>query len=291
MSSVEKIKKLFAKSNISVDSEVDDRIVRDTLKAFDESKDITSFPAGLDRWRVIMNTRITKLAVAVVIMVTAILVINYLGGSVRVSSVAFGDILQKILDSSYTFEVTTIGDVKDETFRGMILQSAGLRIDSPEEGISSVTNFNTGQGLVLFHRDKIAITELPDTENQVDSGPFAFFLNSIENLWNLSDGTEKSLGEKEIDGHPALGFEVRQNNEEYISDIEIWAHKETGAPIWVEITLHDPENIHSVTMVMSQFDLDAELDEELFSTEPPEDYKVTTYQRLREDPASVYRQP
>jgi hypothetical protein len=290
MSSAEKIKRLFAKSSITVGSGVDDRIVHDAMMAFDESEGKRLIYAGPNIGRNIMRSRMIKLTVAAVIIIAIFVGISHFGGSIDGTSVAFGEVLQQIRNSSYNFELTTIGDVVDKTYHGMILQSEGLRIDDPEDGVSSITNFNAGQVLVLLHRNKIAITEFPDTENLVDSGPFAFFLNSIENLWNLKDGTENSLGAKEIDGQPAVGFEVHQKGEDFISDVIIWAHKETGAPIQVEITLHDPENIHSVTMIMSKFDLNAKLDKELFSAKPPIGYKVTTYQKLRENPADVYRQ-
>ena len=288
MSPAEKLKRLFAKSDVTVHSKVDDRIGGDALRAFGKSEGTTPVSGGPSIWRMIMNSRITKLAAAAVIIITVILVISQFGGSVRVSSVAFSDILQHFRNSSYTFDVTTVGVEEGKTYLGMILQSDGMRIDDPEEGVSSIINFNTDDGLVLFHGNKIAITDLPD--NLADSGPFAMFRDSIENLWNLRDGTEKSLGEKEIDGQPAVGFEVRQKTEDYNSRVVCWAHEETGAPVRVEITLYSPDESLFQTMVMSNIKLNADLDEELFSTEPPEGYKATTYQKLREDPASVYRQ-
>jgi outer membrane lipoprotein-sorting protein len=73
MSSVEKIKKLFAKSDITVNSKVDDRIINDALTAFDESQRIKSLSVEPEIWRIIMNRKITKLAAAVVIILVIIL--------------------------------------------------------------------------------------------------------------------------------------------------------------------------------------------------------------------------
>ncbi len=289
MSPAEKIRRLFAGSNVTVQSKVDDRIVGDALTALDKSEQTTPVSDGPNLWRIIMRNRMTKLAAAAVLIVTALVVINQYGGSASVSGVAFGDVLRHFHNSSYTFDVTTVGVQQEEgkIYLGMIRQSDGMRIDFPEEGVSSIINFNTDDGLVLFHGNKIAITDLPD--KLADSGPFAMFRHSIENLWNLQDGTEKSLGQKEIDGQPAVGFEVRQKTEDYNSGILCWAHEETGVPIRVEITLYSPDESLFQTVVMSNIKLNADLDEGLFSTEPPEGYKVATYQQLREDPASVYR--
>ena len=89
MSSAEKIKKLFAKSEVTVNSKVDDRIVGDALTAFDESEKTKSLSAEPNLWRMIMKSRITKLAAAAVIIIAVMLGINYIGGSPDGASVAF----------------------------------------------------------------------------------------------------------------------------------------------------------------------------------------------------------
>jgi len=76
MSSVEKIRNLFAKSDVTVNSKVDDRIVSDALTAFDESGKTKSLLVEPDVWRIIMKSRITKLVAAAVIMVAAMLAIS-----------------------------------------------------------------------------------------------------------------------------------------------------------------------------------------------------------------------
>jgi len=76
MSSAEKIKKLFAKSDVTVNSKVDDRIVSDALKAFNEYEKTTPISAGPNIWRIIMRTKITKFAAAVVIIVAVVLLIS-----------------------------------------------------------------------------------------------------------------------------------------------------------------------------------------------------------------------
>lgn len=128
------------------------------------------------------------------------------------------------------------------------------------------------------------MTEIAGAKSVSDeAGAFALFLRPVENLWNLRDGTEKSLGEKEIEGQPAVGFQVQEEGKDYQCEIAVWAHAETGRPIRVEITIYNPEDSsQSMTMVMTRFDLDAELDEELFSLEPPEGYTMA-YQKTLEE--------
>ena len=82
MSSVEKIKRLFAKSKITVSSKVDDRIVGDALTAFDEAEKTKSLSAGLTIWRIATNTRITRVAAAAIIVVILLLGVTFLGQAV-----------------------------------------------------------------------------------------------------------------------------------------------------------------------------------------------------------------
>ena len=81
MSSVEKIKRLFAKSDITVNSKVDDRIVSDVLTALNKSEKTKSVSAEPNIWRIIMRNRITKLAAAAVIIIVAVFGINILDKS------------------------------------------------------------------------------------------------------------------------------------------------------------------------------------------------------------------
>jgi hypothetical protein len=54
MSSVKKIKRLFAKSEVTVNSKVDDRIVCDALTVFDKHEKLQSVSSGQNIWRIIM---------------------------------------------------------------------------------------------------------------------------------------------------------------------------------------------------------------------------------------------
>jgi hypothetical protein len=131
------------------------------------------------------------------------------------------------------------------------------------------------------------IPNMPD-----GAGPFAMLGRPVESLWNLQDGTEKSLGEKEIDGQSAVGFEVRQDAPEYGCDVIVWAQKDSGRPIRVEMHLYDPKDrSQSVTMVMSHFNLDVELDEGLFSLEPPAGYTAAYQKTLAQTTSNTAATP
>ncbi|GAI07093.1 unnamed protein product, partial [marine sediment metagenome] len=197
--------------------------------------------------------------------------------------VAFGEVLRHIQNSSYTFDLATVieGEVSP-TVKGMVLRPGKLRIDAPQAmgGVSTIADISTKKYLLLFHGQKAAMTEIPGAKSvSEEASPFVLFLRPVENLWNLRDGTEKSLGEKEIDGQPAVGFQVQQDDQSYHCDIIVWAHAEKGTPIRVEMTISNPDDrSQSMTLVMSRFDLDVELSEELFSLEVPTGY-TPAYQK------------
>ncbi len=236
----------------------------------------------------IMRSRITKLATAAVVIVGVLVVLYQLGVSIGGTSVAFGEVLRHIQNSSYTFDLTTVAEGEvSPTIKGMVLRPGKLRFDTPQViggGISTIADISTKKSLILFHGQKTAMTEIPGAISvPEEAGPFGLFMRPVANLWNLRDGTEKSLGEKEIDGQPAVGFQVQQEGKDYPCEIVVWAHAETGRPIRVEITIYNPEDSSkSITMVMSRFDIDAELDEELFSLEPPEGYTMAYQKSLEE---------
>ncbi|MFQ6036663.1 MAG: outer membrane lipoprotein carrier protein LolA, partial [Sedimentisphaerales bacterium] len=236
--------------------------------------------------RIIMS-RAIKIAAGIILIGIIAVGIRHFTGSKISTSVAFGQVLRQIQNSSYTFDLTTVAEGEaSPAAKGMVLRTGRLRIDAPQVmgGVSTIADISTKKYLLLFHGQKTAMTEIPGAENVPDgAGPFTLFTNPVENLWNLRDGTEKSLGEKEIDGQPAVGFQVQQDEQEYHCEIVVWAHAETGSPIRVEITISNPDDSsQSMTMVMSQFRLDVELDEELFSLEPPPGYTLAYQKTLQE---------
>jgi hypothetical protein len=109
MSSVEKIKKLFAKSNITVNSKVDDRIVNDALTAFGKYEKIQSTSSEQNIWRIIMNIKITKFAAAAIIITSVIVSINYLGGLPDGTSVVWANVTRQLndVDHVHFYEIQT----------------------------------------------------------------------------------------------------------------------------------------------------------------------------------------
>jgi hypothetical protein len=143
-------------------------------------------------------------------------VVKFWGDSNGVAGVAFGEVLSRMRNSSYTFDVTVTDKGRfNGPVEAMICEPGVLRLDNPGAlgGISLIMDLTTNDLLVLYHEQKIAAKEIPDADIEdmsEEPEPLAMFAGPIERLWNLQDGTEESLGERRIDGRPAVGFEVRQ---------------------------------------------------------------------------------
>ncbi len=238
----------------------------------------------------IMVSRIVKIAAAVV-AATILIGVGHFAGSRHTSGVAFGEVLAQLHNSTYTFDLTTIADGQtSEAGKGMVKQPGRLRVDDPSGQFSSIADLTTGKHRLLFHKQKAMMMEIPNMPD--GPGPFAIFSRPVESLWNLQDGTEKSLGEKEIDGQPAVGFEVHEEASEYGCNTVVWAHKDSGRPIRVEMHLYDPnDRSQSMTLAMSHFNLDVELDEGLFSLEPPAGYTAAYQKTLAETTSNTSATP
>ena len=96
MSSVEKINKLFAKSEVNVHSKVDDRIVGHALNAFDKSEKTILISAESNIWRMIMNKTMTKVAAAAAIIAIVVVGMHYLDVSPDGAGVVWADVLRNM---------------------------------------------------------------------------------------------------------------------------------------------------------------------------------------------------
>lgn len=233
----------------------------------------------------IMKSRITKLAAAAVIIIAVLIGVNHFGGSIGGSSVAFGEVLEYIQTFSYTFDLTLLETATENqgstafTMQAMVLELGRLRIDcsAPVGKISSITDFNAGKTLLLFHENKAGVIKEESVLNKSTgaTGILALSTRPIENLWNLRDGAEEQLGEKEIDGQVVTGFRVFREDQYFQYEITIWADAVRGIPVLVEVVSEPLDASYpSMKWTMNNFDLDVELDEELFSLELPAGYTL-----------------
>ena len=107
--------------------------------------------------------------------------------------------------------------------------------------------------------------------NSASTNPFTQIKEQLAKSGDKNDQANRfqELGEKEIDGRRALGFRAKSGVGEYT----IWGDPKTQLPIRIEILNYgNPQS----TTVMSNFEVNVELDDSLFAMTPPAGYQIHT---------------
>ncbi len=101
--------------------------------------------------------------------------------------------------------------------------------------------------------------------------------NLFSEMWSLlfdarnsSDFKREPLGEKKIDGRPGVGYRLTGRGQ----IINLWGDPKTGLPI--RIVFRMLESSGESTATLSDFVFNVDLDESLFSLEPPPGYRTQT---------------
>ncbi len=237
---------------------------------------------GIQQRRTLMMKRIAKIAAAVVmavgIIVLAVTVIH------RSPTVAFAQVREQILKvQSMTWKMTMTvpmpwqeeNDKTMTTARECFYKEPGLmrQVSSVEgQDVRMIIVWDLGQGVMLsMHpKSKMAmITKLGDPSKlkkiQAKDGGMS---NFMDRLRRAVEGQGEPLGEKVVDGRPAIGFHMVEGQ----MAVDIWVDVETAHPLLIEMEI--PGGPRPTRLVMTDMVFDVELDDSLFSVTPPPDYKV-----------------
>jgi len=243
-----------------------------------------------------MKSLIIKFAVAAGIIIAALVGIglfdNWFGGG----NIAFADVLNNFQNRNYSFELAlTIveGDKQheDSVSQVIVKEPGKMRLDNATPGlgkISSITDFNTGKTLLLFHQNKSAVM-MENSVLNINSGAegvVSLCTRPVSALWNMKDGTEKTLGVKEIDGQKAAGFQVSGEDEYFQYEMTIWAEVANSTPCFVEVVATPKKETQTqIKWTMRKFEMDVPCDESQFSLQPPAGYTLAYQKKLEEMPS------
>jgi len=251
MRPIAKIKTLFAQSNVTVGSEADSKMVNDALSAFDESMRTEAAVVQPSVRRIIMKSRITKLAAAAVIIITIVLSI-VVSDKLANPAYAITD-LPRLFEEAKVIHVegweyfpnhrmpdgrkippVEIDDWIDLENGQSRMTGAGLSVDENSVRIMIAETISSGQyKLSLNHTDKNAtFFKISDyqrmlTANRTSRLIRGQVLGVIEQLENF-----KKVGQEEIDGVKydiwlgELLDPVRKH--EYTHRLKIWVCPDTG---------------------------------------------------------------
>jgi hypothetical protein len=298
MTDAENIKKKIEQINLKSTPEMRNRILSDAARAMEETINASAIKPGV--WRIIMNNKITKLAVAAVIIIAALIGINQFGGSIDGTSVAWAHVLENI---SETGNVTykEISEIPKYTFnRVKMVNENGIIRSELDHGTVMIMDPVNQVTLWLEPSNKQATRYgVPSTTMKKRSFSYIGWVRK------LSQGEAEYVGQEELDEYMTNVFVWEVPFER----ITVWVDPEFNLPVKVEhktfanteknvvmpqlsLSMGDFGGDNSIsasssigsgrgsglgisrdtTRTMYDFQWDAELDESLFSLEPPEGY-------------------
>ena len=271
--------------------------------------------------RIIMKSRITKLAAAAVIIIVTLVTVHYFCGPVDIAALALANIVKEISNARTVIYKETFypGESREYTTTEMINESGIRRTERPN-GYIVISDFSTGKQLELFQKRKKAIlTQRVGRPRRKKLYNHIGWLSMILEVIKFAEEREDYIvdeqgnytvdegvwyvGKKEVDGKMADVFVLKRPFEQ----ITVWIDTDTNLPVRVkEVNRANPnkdiitpymalsikdfggeENESrgigmgssggiqkEMTSVMSDFVWNTELDESLFSLEPPEGYTI-----------------
>jgi outer membrane lipoprotein-sorting protein len=211
-------------------------------------------------WRAIMQSRITKLAAAAVIVIAGLVYIQFLTGTN-----AYAQVVQEIRNARtvvYTL-ITQINQGNGETVKtDMAYKEPGHLRTSTVDGYVCIGDFANGKMISIVPGGGYTLGEIKNLDKTGAQGPFA----SIEAMKALPAKADENLGTKEIDGIACEGYRVTQGD----LTTMVWLDAKTGDLVQVE---QKYTSAPGMNRIMKNIKFDVVLEDSLFSLTPPAGYK------------------
>jgi len=265
MRPVENIEKLIKNINIDTNARIDEEVLGDVVEAFEKSKGKKTSAKEQNIGRIIMKSKITKIAAAAVIIIAVLIGIHHLGGSIDGASIAWADVLEQISGfRPYTCTVTVQDKGTPSHSKSVMMFSLTQRREVYSNGTIRVFDLAVPKTLTLVPEKKYAIEKMLDTPPGMDFD----LLGLVSSMHNRP---ANEIGVQKIEGRIAKGF----NSLSKFNDITVWADAQTKLPVRIEI-IHVGKGRK---IIYTEFKFDVEFDESLFSTTAPEGYTVEKVER------------
>jgi outer membrane lipoprotein-sorting protein len=257
-----------------VSDDFNDRLRRRMPEVLDsmpaETARSTLLTRSPNNWRWIMRSPVSRVAAAI-IFVVAIggVALWFHGGG---ATLTFADIVKPILEAKtakykMTFEMEGRAGKTSEV---MVLAPWRVREEWREElprkveqRLVTITDYQKGKSLWLDPRNKTATVYTHD--NMPKGAGSGDWFSVMRAIIRNAQNKHESLGEKVINGHKVVGYRSGLGQA-----MNLWCDRETGLPVRVDITVQRSGKDLKVTM--SDFVFNVDLDESLFSLDPPAGY-------------------
>lgn len=253
MKPVERIEKLIKERRYKANPETYDKARDSFLQAVDDHLKYKAAPNELKLWRKIMKSRITKLATAAVILITAYVVLHQSGGSIDVASVTFAQITENMRQMPWLHAVAEAKQAAETEMVDIRLE-AWLCI---ERQLSAVKESN---GKVIFQNELEHIFQAYDPNTETITILRNKGLNWNKNLSSVGDIPGALIKAYEEAGEKV----VRETGKYNGKDVLIFRMSALlgGRDLWVEMTV-DAKMQLVVFINQKAFDKDGKLTEEV----------------------------
>lgn len=213
-----------------------------------------------------MKSGVTKLAVAALIVLAAALALYTFTGPGATN--VYAQVVDR-LHNAHTLTYSIVNKTGVESMPTVRTQIAfkepGHLRTSTADGFVTIVHASGGEvkGLNLIPlQSKYNTFEFSNAPDKHDAGPYV----SLEKLRALPNQADEALGQKPIDGRILEGYRVRETD----TTTTVWVDPKTGEPARVEMEFPAAPGMN---MILSDFRFDVQLDDSLFSLEPPAGYE------------------
>jgi outer membrane lipoprotein-sorting protein len=223
-------------------------------------------------WRKLMRRPIPRLVAATIVglSMTAPWLIFPGHSSTAFAFDNFATALVEAKTARFQMEITIEGQ-PNQKVRAYYMAPGKFRQEMAFLGAGSVSISDdiAGKMLMLMPLTKTALvtTSKGKPKDQPPQDPFFRLRELLAKSRDLKDNPFKPIGDKEINGKEATGF----RSDTALGRFTIWGDPKTGNPVRVEaVWSGTPRN----ETVMSEFEINVDLNESLFDLTPPAGYKV-----------------
>jgi len=254
----------------------------------------TLLTRSLNTWRCIMRHPVSLTTAAAIFLLAVIGVALWFHGGG--TTPAFADFIAPILHpKTVKYKVTTkwtslSAEMKSQlsaetqkyflegsTSEVMMLDANRSRtvLEGPDE-FKSVQIWDGGQGkqlcLIPAKKQAQVFNSANKSKDKTPNGgdPVAGWRSLLLDARDKPNVKRESLGEKDIDGRRVVGFRISSPEAVF----SVWGDPKTGLPARIEMTTKIMPNIE---LTISDFEFNVDMDESLFSVEPPAGYEVGSF--------------
>src|SRR4030042_1137905 len=263
--------------------------------------ELESTPAAVTQpviWRIVMKSRITKLAAAAVIVLAAILALTFFH---RTSGIVWAEVVQRLGEiKTVSYKITEDIKGRPGTPEGYTTHTTQDVLVSYEQGAVRIDSalqvpggMRRSQTYILFE-DRVVVSVIPDQKKYFKMTVSDEQMQKMggENgdpvtlLKALLEHKYTELGRKTIDGVAAWGIQVSDPKlgtkmGSFISGgmfdetaVQLWVDQKHELPIRIQATGSSKDGRASMEMVYDNFQWDIKIEPARLTPEIPDDYEL-----------------